>query len=113
MTLLIHAISTTLLSVLSAGDHVLVQEGVYGGTQGLLTKDLPPMVIGHTFVAGDDPAAWRATLTRPVQVSHVGMPAEERARLGISDGLARMSVGIEDVADLIADLDQALEASQK
>jgi cystathionine beta-lyase/cystathionine gamma-synthase len=35
---------------------------------------------------------------------------EERATLGIDDGLVRLSVGLEDAADLIADLDQALAA---
>ncbi len=38
------------------------------------------------------------------------IPAEKRAELGISDGLVRLSVGIEDEADLIADLEQALAA---
>jgi len=36
------------------------------------------------------------------------MPADIRARIGIVDGLVRLSVGIEDVVDLIADLDNAL-----
>ena len=40
-------------------------------------------------------------------------PPEERARIGISDGLVRLSVGIEDVADIIADLDGALTAASK
>ena len=57
------AISTTLLTLLGAGDHVLVQEGVYGGTHGFLTEDLPSLGISHTFVDGDDPAAWQAALT--------------------------------------------------
>jgi len=35
------------------------------------------------------------------------VPAEERQRLGITDGLVRLSVGIEDVDDLIADLEKA------
>jgi cystathionine beta-lyase/cystathionine gamma-synthase len=42
-------------------------------------------------------------------MTHSSLPAEERARLGISDGLVRLSVGIEDVDDLIGDLDQALK----
>ena len=42
-------------------------------------------------------------------MTHSSLPTEERARLGISDGLVRISVGIEDVDDLIADLDQALK----
>jgi cystathionine gamma-lyase len=41
-------------------------------------------------------------------MTHASVPADARARLGISDSLVRLSVGIEDVEDLIADLDQAL-----
>jgi cystathionine beta-lyase/cystathionine gamma-synthase len=44
-------------------------------------------------------------------MTHGSVPAEERRRIGVSDGLLRISVGIEDVPDLIADLDQALRAS--
>lgn len=47
-------------------------------------------------------------LTRPSTTSHVGMPENERISLGISDGLIRMSVGIEDAGELIEDLRQAL-----
>jgi cystathionine beta-lyase/cystathionine gamma-synthase len=42
-------------------------------------------------------------------MTHAAVPAEQRARLGITDGLVRISVGIEDVEDIIADLDAALE----
>ncbi len=45
----------------------------------------------------------------PATTSHVELSAEERAYAGIPEGLVRYSVGIEDVDDLIADLDQALE----
>lgn len=48
-------------------------------------------------------------VTRPVTTSHRGVPAEERERLGITEGLIRVSVGIEDVDDLIEDIAQALE----
>jgi cystathionine gamma-lyase len=41
-------------------------------------------------------------------MTHASIPPEQRAQLGISDGLVRLSVGVEDVDDLIADLDQAL-----
>jgi cystathionine gamma-lyase len=44
----------------------------------------------------------------PVTMSHGSLPVELRARLGITDNLVRLSVGIEDINDLIADLDQAL-----
>jgi cystathionine beta-lyase/cystathionine gamma-synthase len=48
-------------------------------------------------------------ITHPVTMTHGDMSAEERAAVGISDGLVRLSVGLEDAEDLIADLGQALE----
>ncbi len=44
----------------------------------------------------------------PVTSTHHGLSPEERARRGIGDTLLRLSIGLEDVADLIADLEQAL-----
>lgn len=49
-----------------------------------------------------------STITSPVQTSHSKISAEERAKVGISDQLLRVSVGIEYADDLIKDLDQAL-----
>lgn len=45
----------------------------------------------------------------PVSMTHASIPQEERNKLGITDGLIRLSVGIEDVRDLVADLVQALD----
>ncbi|MEO0602944.1 MAG: aminotransferase class I/II-fold pyridoxal phosphate-dependent enzyme [Myxococcota bacterium] len=47
-------------------------------------------------------------IVQPSRASHLGLAPEERARLGITDTLFRLSVGIEDPDDLVADLDQAL-----
>jgi cystathionine beta-lyase/cystathionine gamma-synthase len=44
----------------------------------------------------------------PALMTHASMPKEVRERVGIAEGLVRLSVGIEDVEDIIADLDQAL-----
>lgn len=49
-------------------------------------------------------------ITFPAVQTHADVPADVRERLGISDCLLRLSVGIEDAADIIADLDQALHA---
>jgi cystathionine beta-lyase/cystathionine gamma-synthase len=46
--------------------------------------------------------------TRPAMSSHRGMPPEARERAGISEGLIRLSVGVESIDDLLADLEQAL-----
>ncbi len=48
-------------------------------------------------------------ISHPATMTHASVPPEERRRLGITEGLVRISVGIEDAEDLIADLDQALE----
>ena len=47
-------------------------------------------------------------IEHPAIMTHASIPAKIRAELGITDGLVRLSVGVEDQADLIADLDQAL-----
>lgn len=47
----------------------------------------------------------------PANTSHRAVPPERRAEIGIGDGLVRLSVGLEDVNDLIADLDAALHAA--
>ena len=48
-------------------------------------------------------------ISHPASMTHASIPAEVRAKTGITEGLVRISVGIEDVEDLIADLDQALD----
>jgi O-succinylhomoserine sulfhydrylase len=52
----------------------------------------------------------KSLVTHPATTTHLRVGAEERARLGITDGTVRLSVGLEDVADLIADLSDALDS---
>lgn len=47
-------------------------------------------------------------ISHPASMTHASVPLEKREKLGITDGLVRVSVGIEDVEDIILDLDQAL-----
>jgi methionine-gamma-lyase len=47
-------------------------------------------------------------LCHPPSMTHFGVPKEQREKYGITDGLIRMNVGIENIEDIIADLDQAL-----
>ena len=49
----------------------------------------------------------------PALMTHANVPPEIREELGITENLVRMSCGIEDMEDMIADVDQALTASQK
>jgi cystathionine beta-lyase len=46
-------------------------------------------------------------------MSHAAIPKEERDKRGITDGLLRFSVGLENVDDLIADFEQAFQAAKK
>jgi cystathionine beta-lyase/cystathionine gamma-synthase len=50
-------------------------------------------------------------ITHPATMTHAEVPPEDRRARGLSDGLVRLSVGIEDVDDILADLEQALEAA--
>ena len=47
-------------------------------------------------------------ISHPASMSHFGLTTDERKAYGITDGLIRMSVGIENLADLLTDLEQAL-----
>jgi len=48
-------------------------------------------------------------ISHPATMTHASVPPEHRARLGITDGLVRISAGIEDIEDLVEDLTQALD----
>jgi cystathionine beta-lyase/cystathionine gamma-synthase len=57
---------------------------------------------------GESLGGVESLISHPATMTHASVPIETRARLGITDGLVRISVGIEDVEDIIEDLDQAL-----
>ncbi len=50
-------------------------------------------------------------ITHPATMTHAAIPPEQRQKIGVTDGLVRISVGIEDVEDILADLEQALQGS--
>ncbi|MMZ52353.1 Cystathionine gamma-lyase [compost metagenome] len=60
------------------------------------------------FTLAESLGAVESLISVPAQMTHASIPAERRAELGITDGLIRISVGIEDVEDLIEELEQAL-----
>ena len=62
------------------------------------------------FALAESLGGVESLIEHPAIMTHASIPAEKRAALGIGDGLVRLSVGIEDEADLIADLEQALRA---
>ena len=60
------------------------------------------------FVLAESLGGVESLVCHPVSMTHGSVPVEQREKLGITEGLVRLSVGIEDVDDLIADLDEAL-----
>jgi cystathionine beta-lyase/cystathionine gamma-synthase len=53
----------------------------------------------------------RTLMTHPASTTHASVSEEVRAEMGITEGMLRLSVGLEDVDDLIDDLDQALKSA--
>jgi cystathionine gamma-lyase/cystathionine beta-lyase/cystathionine gamma-lyase/homocysteine desulfhydrase len=49
-------------------------------------------------------------ISHPATMTHAALGAEGRAKIGLTDGMVRISVGIEEVDDILADLEQALAA---
>jgi cystathionine beta-lyase/cystathionine gamma-synthase len=78
------AISTTLLGLLSAGDHLLAQNCLYGGTHELLTSEFPHFGLGASFIDATRPDSWAAQLrpsTRAIYVEAMTNPLLEVADL--------------------------------
>jgi cystathionine beta-lyase/cystathionine gamma-synthase len=68
------------------------------------TKQLRVATLGESL------GGVETLVSHPATMTHAGLGVEGRAKIGITDGMVRLSVGIEDVDDLIADFEQALAA---
>ncbi len=62
------------------------------------------------FTLGESLGGVESLICHPVTMTHGSVPPERRAELGITDGLVRLSVGIEDIDDLLADISTAIDA---
>jgi cystathionine beta-lyase/cystathionine gamma-synthase len=62
------------------------------------------------FVLAESLGGVESLVCHPVSMTHGSVPVDQRKKLGITDGLIRLSVGIEDADDLIADLKHALDS---
>jgi cystathionine gamma-lyase len=62
------------------------------------------------FALAESLGGVESLIEHPALMTHASIPAEQRAKLGIGDGLIRLSVGIEDIEDLRHDLRTALDA---
>ena len=84
------------------------------GFGGMIAFELGSLDRARTFLSrvklcslGESLGGVETLISHPATMTHASVPANERQRLGITDGLVRISVGIEDVEDLIADLENA------
>ena len=66
----------------------------------------------HLFALAESLGGVESLIGHPVTMTHASIPKEERERGGLPDALVRLSVGIEDVEDLIDDLGQAIDATK-
>ncbi len=88
------------------------------GFGGMVTIELAADLAGtkrvlervRLFTLAESLGGTDSLIEHPGIMTHASVPAEQRRALGIGDGLVRLSIGIEDAGDLIADLDQALAA---
>lgn len=90
------------------------------GYSGMLSFELIPSVNAEAFMQAlqlikqsMSLAGVESTILSPAKTSHALLSAEERQHQGISDGLLRFSVGIEEKKDLVADIEQAFKAVAK
>jgi cystathionine gamma-lyase len=101
----------------SHAQHALARRQMVGGFGGIVTVVLRGTLDDarrvlercELFSLAESLGGVESLIEHPGLMTHASLPAAMRASLGISDGLIRLSVGIEDVSDLIADLRQALK----
>jgi cystathionine gamma-lyase len=84
----------------------------FGGmvTLELGTRERAATVLSRVrvFALAESLGGVESLISHPASMTHASVPPERRAALGITDGLVRLSCGVEDEEDLVADLDQAL-----
>ena len=95
--------------------HTLAKKQMYGFggivtffVKGGLSATKRVLERTQLFTLAESLGGVESLIEHPAIMTHASIPPEQRARIGISDELVRLSVGIEDAADLIADLEQAL-----
>lgn len=90
----------------------LKQSGGFGGIISFAVaseeKALDVLNKVKYFTLAESLGAVESLISLPAKMTHASIPRERRLKIGIEDGLIRLSVGLEDVVDLIEDLDQAL-----
>jgi cystathionine gamma-lyase len=102
--------------LVSHPQHELAKRQMKGFT-GMVSLELGSMERAKRFVEGvrifslaESLGGVESLIGHPAMMTHASVPEERRKRIGISDGLVRLSCGVEDVEDLLGDLDAALRA---
>ncbi|MFQ5719625.1 MAG: trans-sulfuration enzyme family protein [Acidobacteriota bacterium] len=85
------AISTAVLAMVSAGDHLLAQDTLYGGTHDFFTKDLPGFGVEVDFIDGDDPSSWEAKLRPTTKVLYAESLTNPLLQVGDLEAMARFA----------------------
>jgi len=85
------AISTTLLSILSSGDHLLAQDCLYGGTHDFISRDLPAFGISFDFIDGDDSSSWERKLRPNTKAIYVGTMTNPLLQVADLEGVVEFS----------------------
>jgi cystathionine beta-lyase len=62
----------------------------------------------HIFSLAESLGGVESLIGHPASMTHASIPREKRLAAGVEDGLLRLSVGVEDIEDILADLEQAL-----
>jgi cystathionine gamma-lyase len=83
------------------------------GRRGALERARTFLRAVRLFALAESLGGVESLVNHPAIMTHASIPPDVRAQLGITDGLIRLSVGIEHVDDLIADLDQAFRAARE
>ena len=85
------AITTALLSVLAAGDHLLAQDCLYGGTHDFLTKDFADFGLSFDFINTDDPASWEQKLRPNTKAIYVEVMSNPLLQVGDLNEVVRFA----------------------
>uniref|UniRef100_A0A1I8HZA9 cystathionine gamma-lyase n=1 Tax=Macrostomum lignano TaxID=282301 RepID=A0A1I8HZA9_9PLAT len=90
------------------------QRGYSGMVSAYLRVDASAFVSAlRLFTLAESLGGFESLAEVPSIMTHASVPPDQRAELGITDSFVRLSVGLEDIDDLLADLDQALEKAAK
>src|SRR5690606_24230267 len=85
------AISTSLLAFIRAGDHVVLQRTLYGGTYNLITEEFNKYGIEHSFTDGQEPSDFEAKIRSNTKVIYIETPSNPLLTITDPEGIAKLA----------------------